>query len=208
MNFFRRSLTTVSLFLVAFLWGCASFNPPPIEDNRTSRKQVETSEQRNVSSRENSDQLDDLREREHVEMNQKKESTLITVSSKILFDIRSAEIKRSAWPTLDEVAKFIKDHPDHWVLVGGHTDSLPTRTQKYPSNWELSASRAVNVVKYLSQLDELDPSRLVAAGFGEHHPIASNKTEEGRKLNRRVEIYLIEGGFPGKDFGGYSSDNG
>lgn len=141
-------------------------------------------------------ELQDLESHRNIEIEDKKNSTLITVRAKVLFDLRSAKVKRSAMPTLDEIAKFLARYPNHWVMVGGHTDSLPTRTEQFPSNWELSAMRAVNVVKYLSRMKGLDPSRLIASGFGEHHPIASNKTPEGRQLNRRVEIYLIRGGFP------------
>ncbi|MFQ5571031.1 MAG: flagellar motor protein MotB, partial [Rhodothermales bacterium] len=77
------------------------------------------------------------------------------------------------------------------VVVEGHTDNRPIRTSRFPSNWELSASRAASVVRFL--LDErqvLEPSRYVALGFGEYHPVDTNDTREGRAHNRRVEIFF------------------
>jgi chemotaxis protein MotB len=121
-------------------------------------------------------------------------NVILTVESKILFEKLSADIKRSAHPTLDEIAKLLLNYPEQMVLVGGHADTLPTRTERFPSNWDLSAQRAVNVVKYISNLPELDKSRLVAAGFGEYHPVAPNDTPENRAKNRRVEIIILPAG--------------
>jgi len=74
-----------------------------------------------------------------------------------------------------------------WVLrVDGHTDSVPIRTAKYPSNWELSTARAVAVVKFLTQMS-VPPKRLVAAGLGEHQPLHASDTTAAHSINRRIE---------------------
>lgn len=125
---------------------------------------------------------------------------ILTLKSQILFDLGSARINPEARPVLDEVAKYLSTVDEHWILVAGHTDVLPTRTRQFPSNWDLSTQRSVNVIKYISNLETLDPSSLIAAGMAEHHPIASNQTEEGRKQNRRVEIFVLKDDFPDREY--------
>lgn len=213
----NKYLSTVFKFspvvlIVLLLAGCASFEPAPVNESgpppenpnndfsaspAESESNVRDLEEQPAPEKQDFESLGD---RPHVNIERKKDSTLITIDSKILFDVRSAEIKPQAQSTLDEIAKLLADKEQYWILVAGHTDSLPTRTQEFPSNWDLSASRAVNVVKYLGHMDGLHPSRLIAGGFGSYHPVAPNETERGRKLNRRVEIYLLKGGFPGKEF--------
>lgn len=209
MDQLNQSLLVVFAITALGLGGCAEYDPPPMaERGQPSDRRGTAVASINDQARESREfseesvnreaELKDLESHRNIEIEDKKNSTLITVRAKVLFDLRSAKVKRTAMPTLDEIAKFLARYPGHWVMVGGHTDSLPTRTERFPSNWELSAMRAVNVVKYLSRMKGLDPSRLIASGFGEHHPIATNKTPRGRQLNRRVEIYLIRGGFPVK----------
>lgn len=203
------------VLLAVFLGGCASFEPPPMErtgppvsteSSYEDRRgpDVEVTNRPGPEERQRTDRkaLEDLQNRRYVEVERKDHATVITVDSSILFDLRSANVRREAWPTLDEVAKYLARVDNRWMLVAGHTDTLPTRTRRYPSNWELSALRAVNVVKYLSNLETLDESNLIAAGFGEHHPIASNKTEEGREKNRRIEIFLLKKDFTGGEYPG------
>ncbi len=82
---------------------------------------------------------------------------------------------------------------DAEIIVEGHTDNEkmgPNLRKKIPSNWELSALRAINVVKYLQDSLKIDPSKLSAVAYGESRPIADNSTEEGRKKNRRIEIFI------------------
>jgi len=77
------------------------------------------------------------------------------------------------------------------IRVEGHTDSTPIHTPKFPSNWELSTARAMTVVGVMLDAKKIAPERLAAAGYSEHHPIASNDTFEGRSMNRRVDIVVI-----------------
>jgi chemotaxis protein MotB len=76
------------------------------------------------------------------------------------------------------------------ILVEGHTDSIPVTNGSFPSNWELSALRAVNVVKFLVDECGIDPEKLSAAGYADSQPIASNDSSEGRALNRRVNLIV------------------
>lgn len=116
---------------------------------------------------------------------------VIILSDNILFDSGKAEVKQDAYGILDNVAAIInKEVPDKNIGVSGHTDNVPITYSNWKSNWELSTSRATNVLHYLEGAG-MNPERLSATGYGEHRPIASNDTKEGRKKNRRVEIVIL-----------------
>ena len=76
------------------------------------------------------------------------------------------------------------------ILVEGHTDSIPVANGSFPSNWELSALRAVNAVKFLVDECGIDPKNLSAAGYADSRPVVSNESSEGRALNRRVNLIV------------------
>jgi chemotaxis protein MotB len=76
------------------------------------------------------------------------------------------------------------------VLVGGHTDDRPIHNARFPSNWELSTARAVAVSQALAGAG-VDPTRLVASGFGPYHPRAPNRDDDSRRKNRRIEVLLV-----------------
>ena len=77
------------------------------------------------------------------------------------------------------------------ILIEGHTDSMPIRNEKFPSNWELSTARATNIIKYLTETHKFSPNRLSAVGYGEYMPIAENTSPQGRAKNRRVDIIVL-----------------
>jgi chemotaxis protein MotB len=81
---------------------------------------------------------------------------------------------------------------DYLIRIEGHTDNLPIHTALFPSNWELSTARAVNVLRYFIKEHNIDPRRLAAEGFSEFHPLAANDRPENRAKNRRVEIIFID----------------
>jgi chemotaxis protein MotB len=101
-----------------------------------------------------------------------------------------AQLKQLA-TTLLEIALEIPDGID-WILrIDGHTDDDPILTARYPSNWELSTARAISVVKYLIKAG-LPANRLVAAGFGEFHPLDNMNDEISKRRNRRIELKLTQ----------------
>ena len=111
----------------------------------------------------------------------------------ILFDSGKAEIKPEGLVVLGKVIEIVKSVTDKSIRIEGHTDAVPisgTLAQRYPTNWELSAARAINVARYL-QKQAINPATLSAAGFGEFKPVADNDTPEGRAKNRRIEIVLV-----------------
>jgi chemotaxis protein MotB len=111
----------------------------------------------------------------------------------ILFDSGRAEVKPGGLVVLGKVIEILRTVKDKAVRIEGHTDNVaitPSLAQRYPTNWELSAARAINVARYL-QKQSIDPTNLSAAGFGEYKPVADNSTPEGRAKNRRIEIVLV-----------------
>jgi chemotaxis protein MotB len=118
----------------------------------------------------------------------------VNLVDRILFDSGKAEIKPDGRKVLDKVGGILNTVQDKNIQISGHTDNKPIvgdLLSKYPSNWELSTARATAVARYLQEQAKVDPARLVAAGYGEFHPIASNDTTEGRAQNRRIEIVLV-----------------
>ncbi len=112
----------------------------------------------------------------------------IYIQGKVIYDSGRAKIKKSFEPFLREVAEIIK-RTDRMVYVEGHTDDIPIHTPRFPSNWELSTQRAVNVVKFFIEKCGVDPSKLAAAGYAQYHP-RFLPMELHRAENRRVEIII------------------
>lgn len=106
----------------------------------------------------------------------------------IYFDFNKSTIKPESRPALEDAAKILKENPDIRVEIQGHTDSKGS--DEY--NQDLSERRAQSVVNYLVTQLSIDRARLVAKGYGEAMPIATNDTDEGRALNRRVEFFILE----------------
>jgi chemotaxis protein MotB len=111
----------------------------------------------------------------------------------ILFDSGKAEVKPEGLILLQKVVDILKTVKDKAIRIEGHTDNkqiVGALTKKFPTNWELSAARAINVTRYLQQ-QGLDPAVLSAVAYGEFKPVAGNDTDEGRAKNRRIEIILV-----------------
>lgn len=108
----------------------------------------------------------------------------------ILFETSSSDLKEDSKEILNKLASIISpiDNP---ILIEGHTDNRSINTSKYPSNWELSTDRAVNVVRYFVEVMGQEPKRFSAIGYGEFQPVASNDTYENMSKNRRVDILIV-----------------
>lgn len=118
-----------------------------------------------------------------------RDGVVISLSGNVLFDSGRADLKPEGLVLLDALAERLAQLPNE-VRIEGHTDNVPIETDLYPSNWELSAARATTVARYLAE-HGVDPRRLIAAGYGEYRPVASNDTREGRARNRRVDIVVL-----------------
>lgn len=116
---------------------------------------------------------------------------VINLPESVLFNSGEARVKSEALPFLQSLSEILVEMDRH-VRVLGHTDNVPIRTAQFPSNWELSAARAVMVVRILSELNSVPPRHLSATGFADSRPLVPNDTPEGRSKNRRVEIVVLE----------------
>lgn len=125
-------------------------------------------------------------------------------SSALLFPVGKAEIpanREKSFGFLDALGKML--HQAYYgkelfdqIYIEGHTDTTPIRSRRYPSNWELSTARAVYITKYLIENESLKPivsdkRFLGASGYGEYNYVLPNDTEEGKTVNRRIEILLV-----------------
>jgi chemotaxis protein MotB len=114
----------------------------------------------------------------------------IEINTDILFPSGSGTFSPEAEGVLDKLAEVLQPFPNP-IRVEGHTDDRPIHTAAFPSNWELSASRAASVVHQFTK-QGIDPLRLEIVGFGEFHPRHANDSSEGRNANRRVAILVLE----------------
>ncbi|MGB9235998.1 MAG: OmpA family protein [Terriglobales bacterium] len=106
------------------------------------------------------------------------------------FERGSAQMKSASQPAFDRIASLLRERHCR-VRVEGHTDNVPIHNPQFSSNWELSTSRATEIVRLLVVREGYNPNRLSAAGYAEFHPVASNATAEGRGMNRRVDIVVL-----------------
>ncbi|EHL16612.1 OmpA/MotB family protein [Peptoanaerobacter stomatis] len=119
---------------------------------------------------------------------------LLRFQDSILFDQGSASLKSQSNVILKYISDILKspNFKDKFITVEGHTDNVPIRNSTYSSNWELSVARACNVVRYLIEVQGLNPTRLSAAGYSEYHPVGKNDTVENMGKNRRVDIMIMK----------------
>ena len=114
---------------------------------------------------------------------------VIDINETLLFHSGKADLTPDALPLVDQIAKILADL-HYQIQVNGFTDNVPIHNAQFDSNWDLSATRAVSVVKRFAAAG-IDPTLLVGAGFGEYHPVAPNNTVEGKAANRRVSIVVV-----------------
>lgn len=125
--------------------------------------------------------------RSEIAIRKTKEGFVMRLAEKVLFERGAAEIAESAKPLLSKVAELASKSGVN-MRIEGHTCDLPVRGGRYQSNWELSAARAVNVLRFMTAAAPIREDLISAVGFGEYHPLYPNDTEENRARNRRVEI--------------------
>lgn len=117
----------------------------------------------------------------------------VNMEAAILFDSGKADVKQDGLAILMKMVDTLKSVKDKAIRIEGHTDNIPISgalSRVFPTNWELSAARAINVARYLQQ-QGIDPANLSAAAYAEYKPVADNDTKEGRAKNRRIEITLV-----------------
>jgi len=129
----------------------------------------------------------------HIQVERLRGQLRVDMVDEILFDSGEATLKPEGQEVLKRVAAVLAN-ANRVIQVQGHTDNVPIKgrlAERFPTNWELSAARAVGVVRFLQERAGLDPRTLSATGLSEYRPRESNDTEAGRQKNRRIEILLV-----------------
>lgn len=127
---------------------------------------------------------------ENVEIIRDKKGLILRSNNSIFFEEGSADLTTKGENVLSEIAKELSkiENP---IIIEGHTDSTPINNIKFPSNWELSTTRATNIVKFLINNYNFSPKRLSAVGYGEFSPVIDNDNVKNRSKNRRVDIIIL-----------------
>jgi chemotaxis protein MotB len=134
--------------------------------------------------------LDPEIQRREVTMSMRREGLVVSLKEMGFFDSGSATIRPSSLDAISRLAAVLKQRPEN-LRIEGHTDNIPIHTARFASNWELSTSRATELIQLLITNYGIPPSHLAAAGYGEFHPVASNDTSEGRAQNRRLDVVIL-----------------
>ena len=114
----------------------------------------------------------------------------VNILDRVMFDSGEAVLKPEGESVMRKIAAVLAEHPQLKIHVIGHTDNVPIRS-RFASNWELSTTRALAAVHFLTEKAAVDPHRVGAVGYGEYRPIADNATAEGRAKNRRIAITIL-----------------
>ena len=115
----------------------------------------------------------------------------IVISDNTLFPSGSAQLKSESRQLAGTISELLEQYPNYEVIVSGHTDNVPIRTSQFPSNFHLSAERALTFMAVLLENEDVGEQRFSSVGYGEYKPVASNDTAAGRAQNRRVEVSIV-----------------
>ena len=128
--------------------------------------------------------------KDEIEVLFSREGLVMRLSEQTLFESGVASISPASLALLEKIGAIVAQ-TNYLIRIEGHTDDVPIHTAVFPSNWELSTARAVNVLRYFIEHHRIDAQRLSAEGFGEFRPLVANDTDENRATNRRVEVIFI-----------------
>lgn len=193
---------TMLLALFMVMWAVSDMDKQKIEATKNKVEQVFTTQSIQPSAK--TPAIETKSEQDYIIQKLSQNSTIIKntkllkgekgaiirINDKMIFSEGSAIIKPDVLSTLDNISKEIVKL-DNNIIIEGHTDSTPISTAQFPSNWELSTARATNIIKYLVKEKGISPKKLSAVGYGEYMPIAPNTSNEGKTMNRRVDIIIL-----------------
>jgi two-component system copper resistance phosphate regulon response regulator CusR len=128
--------------------------------------------------------------RREVDVRSEADGVVISLREVGFFDSGSAEIRAGSRQALDRIAHLLAKRP-YGIRIEGHTDNVPIHNSQFASNWELSTTRATELIRLLIGRYNFTPEKLSAAGYAEYHPVASNDSEEGRAQNRRLDVVIL-----------------
>lgn len=127
---------------------------------------------------------------ESLQVTQDERGVVLHLTDSILFESGQATLIPGSIVVLDKINELISSIPNP-IVIEGHTDDIPISNSKYSDNWDLSAQRATNVLRYFLSKGNEDPSRFSASGYGEFRPNVENTSDENRSQNRRVNILIV-----------------
>jgi len=129
-------------------------------------------------------------ESDELSIYQKDGNVYVSLQEKLLFKSGSDVVDPKGKEALKSLAQILSSTKDINVIIEGHTDNVPIKTELYKDNWDLSAARAIAIVRILTSENGFDSNRITASGRGEFHPVLSNETDQGRSGNRRTDVIL------------------
>ncbi|MRH42831.1 flagellar motor protein MotB [Aquibacillus halophilus] len=158
------------------------------EDNQTDSQQQDSLDNllQEVEAFLDENQLNNV-----ISANRTDEGVVLILQEKVLFESAEVEILDIGKPFLDKIGTLLTNVPNQ-VRVEGHTDNRPISSYRFPSNWELSSARASSVIRHVIENSNIDPTRFIAAGYGDTRPLVENNSSENWSKNRRVEFVILE----------------
>lgn len=188
------TLMLILMILFVALYGYSYFNSLEYEDALSDlgpEERVERAKKEIELAKSMKEFISELQMDDVAEISITAHAIKLKLSSPVIFESGSAEVKPDIMPLLVKLLEHLKNM-DNTIIVEGHTDNVPIHTALYRSNWELSAARAFSVIYFYIQRG-IEPIRLLAHGHGEFRPFFPNTTEFGRAMNRRIEITIVRG---------------
>lgn len=128
--------------------------------------------------------------RKEISLRREPDGLVLSLREIGFFDSGSAQMKPASLPIFDRIATALRERK-YRLRIEGHTDNVPIHNLQFSSNWELSTARATEVIRILIVREGYDAAELSAAGYAEYHPVADNRTPEGRANNRRVDVVIL-----------------
>ncbi len=134
--------------------------------------------------------IDEFEFSNNIKLMNNERGIIISIMDNILFESGKADLSEQSKPVLQKMTQLLKTLQND-IRIEGHTDNIPISTAEFPSNWHLSIARATNTAYYLMNNLGLDQSRVSVVGNSEFKPLVDNTSPEGRALNRRVDIVIL-----------------
>jgi len=192
----RREKTALDSDLVETRNEIADLNKEKEELAELARERENRIEQLKSAREKMENELRTEMEKGQITISGLKDKLTLNIVDKLLFDSGVADIKDEGRDVIQRIGEQLKTTSGYKISIEGHTDNVGISKElqkKFPSNWELSVTRATNVVRFLIHSADINPSDISASGFADTQPIASNDNPEGREKNRRIEIVLVPG---------------
>jgi len=159
------------------------------KSSETQKKELELMQ---AQEKELANQLKSEIEKGEIRLKKFQGKLIINIDNRISFASGSASLKPDIKAAFNKISSILASYPGNQIQIEGHTDIVQLKVDaEFQDNWELSTARALSVLRFILKNENLDKKRFVAVGFGEYNPIASNEIEEGRALNRRVDIVVM-----------------